>query len=402
MKRILLIGSMLLAFSTSVFATQARLMALGMKETDNDGMYYISDARNVFMNAAYINIYSDQLVSEFGAAGQAAGGKATLDNKNAPKAQGGVFKKYGSLNYGVYIGNESNTSSLLRLTASTTPTTATALQTADNQLDLFVGGEDAVKWGANLVYTSGKDETVGSKDNAMAIRFGVIGSGWDAHANLSLANKSERTDVVQEFKGKLGLHTGGSFDILDGKVFGYYKTFSWDQKRTTAAMVAGDFSTYYAGYGREMAVNGNDKVYASLSLKQTDLNLNLPTKVEVRHFILPLTISYEARATEWLVLRGSLIQNLYGTRNNKGIAVGTDLGAAAVNAVTLSYGENGKATLANSNEVNAGATLTFGNLNIDGVLSLTGAARNNAGGTTTTGLLAGDNLLSKVGMTYKF
>lgn len=49
-------GSALFALaSTSVFASQARLLALGMNETDNEGMYYISDARNIFLNPAYIN-----------------------------------------------------------------------------------------------------------------------------------------------------------------------------------------------------------------------------------------------------------------------------------------------------------------------------------------------------------
>ena len=398
-----MIGSSLILLSSSLFATESRLLALGMKETDNDGMYYIADARNMFLNAAYINLYSDQLVTEYGAAGKSIGGKGTLDTSPIPKAQGGVFKKYGSLNYGVYFGNESNTSSLLRLAASTSA--ANILQTADNQLDLFVGGEAAVKWGVDVVYSNGKDETAGSKDNALATRLGVIGSNWDAHANISLASKSSRTDVDQEFKGKLGLLTGGSYNVVaGGKVFGYYKTFSWDQKRATAAMVGGDFSSYYAGYGQEVAVNGNDKVFVALSLKKTDLNLNLPTKVEVRHLIIPVTLSYEARANEWLTLRGSVIQNLYGKKDNKGLTAGTDLTTTAVGVVSATYGANGKATISNSNEVNAGATLTFGQLAIDGLIgttSSTGVDESTAGN-GKKGVLSWSNLVTKAGLTYKF
>jgi len=404
MKKIIMIGSSLLLLSSSVFATQSRLLALGMKETDNDGMYYIADARNMFLNAAYINLYSDQLVTEYGAAGKALGGKGTLDTAPQPKAQGGVFKKYGPLNYGVYLGNESNTSSLLRLAASTDATKI--LQTADNQLDLFVGGEAAVKWGVDVVYSNGKDETAGSKDNALATRFGVIGSNWDAHANISLASKSSRTDVDQEFKGKLGLLTGGSYNVVaGGKVFGYYKSFSWDQKRATGAMVGGDFSSYYAGYGQEVAVNGNDKVFVAVSLKKTDLNLNLPTKLEVRHLIIPVTLSYEARANEWLTLRGSVIQNIYGKKDNKGLAIGNaDINNTAIGVVSGTYGANGKATISNSNEVNAGATLTFGKLAIDGLIGTTSSAGfdESTAGNGKKGVLSWSNLVTKAALTYKF
>ena len=121
MKKITMIGSALLVLSSSsVFASQARLLALGMSETDNEGMYHISDSRDIFLNPAYINIYSNQAEFDWGSAGQlakptaATASDATLNNNTAaPKAQGGVFKKYGDFVYGLYFGNESNTSSLL-------------------------------------------------------------------------------------------------------------------------------------------------------------------------------------------------------------------------------------------------------------------------------------------------
>ena len=53
--------------------------------------------------------------------------------------------------------------------------------------------------------------------------------------------------------------------------------------------------------------------------------------------------------------------------------------------------------------MNAGATLTFGQISIDGLLAISGAARNATNSTATNnGTLTGDNLLSKVGLTYKF
>ena len=141
-----------------------------------------------------------------------------------------------------------------------------------------------------------------------------------------------------------------------------------------------------------------------MSLKKTDLNLNLPTKVEVRHLIIPVTLSYEARANEWLTLRGSVIQNLYGKKDNKGLTAGTDLTTTAVGVVSATYGANGKATISNSNEVNAGATLTFGQLAIDGLIgttSSTGVDESTAGN-GKKGVLSWSNLVTKAGLTYKF
>lgn len=400
MKKIMMIGSALLVLSSSVFATESRLLALGMKETDNDGMYYIQDSRNIFLNVANVNNYADQLVTEYGAAGRTFN-NATLDTPEIPKAQGGVFKKYGSTVYGVYYGNESNTSSLLRVAASNLVTGAKTLQTADNQIDLFVAGEAGVKWGANLLYSSGKNETIGSKDNALATRFGVIGSNWDAHANISLSSKSERTDTPMEFKGKLGVHVGGSYNVAAGKVFGYVKAYGWDQRlSTTASMIKGDFTSYYLGYGQEKAVNGSDKLFASIAVRKTDINIAFAAKAEVRQVLVPVTFGYEAKATEWLTLRGSIIQNLYGTKDNKNITTGVDkLNGVATALVTAIYGGTGKSTVANSTEVNAGATLNFGQLAIDGLVGTTGTT-GTAG--SKTGVLSASNLQTKVGVTYKY
>lgn len=414
MKKLMMIGSALLVLSsTSAYATQARLLALGMKETDNDGMYYIQDSRNIFLNVAYVNDYADQIVTEYGAIGASIAGSArtTLDKSNTPKAQGGVFKKFGSMVYGVYLGNESNTSSLLRIAGSNSA--ARLLQTADNQVDLFVAGDAGLKWGANLLYGAGKDETatIESKDSALATRFGLIGSNWDAHANISLGSKSERKDAASadsEFKGKVGVHVGGSYNIADGKVFGYVKTYGWDQKLASATMVKGDFTSYYLGYGQDMTVNGSDKIFASLGARKTDVNIKFSTKAEVRHLVIPLTLGYEAKATEWLTLRGSVIQNLYGKRDNKFVTDNAGLNglnAAAAGVVTNVYGATGKSTIANSTEVNAGASLNFGQLTIDGLIGLTdstGAVDDPGTTVGKKGVLSASNLETKVAATFKF
>lgn len=454
MKNLMMIGSALLVLSSSAFASQARLLALGMNETDNEGMYYISDSRNIFLNPAYINLYPNQAEFEWGAVGQnvsvlGTDSAATLNNNPvAPKAQGGVFKKYGDFVYGVYLGNESNTSSLLRIagtsaisslngiTNATTfaNTNSKMLQTADNQFDIFFGGGDSLKWAGDLTAAFGKDEARTSKDSAVAIRGGLIGSNWDAHLNLSLASKSNASDsitapalgvvapttVSQEFKGKLGYHIGGSY-LLDDKnrVFGYVKHYGWDQTDSFNSYggalatiggqngtVKGDFTSYYLGWGRDFDVNKGDKIFTSLAARKTDINLNFTNKSEVRHLIIPVTLGYEAKATDWLTLRGSVVQNLWGQRDNKNInnagATGTQLNSVARSVVAGIYGGTGKTTnsgIPNSSSVNAGATLAFDKLTIDGLVSTTGTTGT---ANSKTGVLSLDNLETSVGVTYKF
>jgi len=442
MKKLLMIGSALALLSSSAYATQARLLALGMNETDNEGSYYIQDQRNVFLNPAYVNLYPDYAVFEWGSTGFAPATvtTATLSQTTAPKAQGGVFKKFGDFVYGVYMGNESNTSALLRIAGTSGAAVANPgaaggpkmLQTADNQVDFFVGGEMGLKWGADLTLAKGEDESRNSKDSAGAIRLGVIGSNWDAHANISFNSESEATSdavtlpaglggpqtVNQKFDGKLGFHVGGSVEALNGRAFGYVKHYGWEQSDSytyTAAgqtalggqtgTVKGDFTSYYLGWGSSMEVNSGDHLYVSLTGKKTDINLKFADKGEIRHLIVPVTFGYEAKALEWLTLRGSVVQNLYGKRDNKGLG---ELNAVARQLIGAIYGPNGEATIAGSTAVNAGATLTFGQLAVDGLVGLTDASR--AGTNTATtgnpstndGVLALDNLAASVGVTYKF
>jgi hypothetical protein len=455
MKKLLMIGSALALLSSSAYATTARLLALGMNETDNEGSYYIQDQRNVFLNPAYVNIYSDYAVMEWGSTGRQASvlgtdSAATVGQPTSPKAQGGVFKKFGDFVYGVYLGNESNTSALLRVAGSSAASTldfdaatlsSKMLPTADNQVDFFVGSDMGMKWGANLTLSKGENESRTSKDSAGAVRLGVIGSNWDAHANISFNSESEATEtiqplavlpavvVTQKFDGTLGFHVGGSLEALNGRVFGYVKHYGWEQSdsynnyavlsaATTGSAtlgntpsggqfgtIDGDFTSYYLGWGNSVDVNNGDKLFMSLAAKKTDINLEFTNKGEIRHLIIPVTFGYEAKALEWLILRGSVVQNLWGQRDNKGLQ---NLNLVARNLIGQLYGSNGKSTIAGSTAVNAGATLTFGQLNVDGLIGMTSASRqgtNTAGAnhpTTNNGVLALDNLEATVGVTYKF
>ncbi|OUR96159.1 hypothetical protein A9Q84_07300 [Halobacteriovorax marinus] len=423
--------------STSVFATKARLLALGMNETDNEGSYYIDDNRNIFMNAANINNYADSVIIEWGSNGASSGGSGganKTDQDHSPQAEGGFFKRSGNFVYGLYYGAESNTSSLLRVVASS-PTvvgagaTGPVLDSADNQLDIFFGGTTAgLKWAGDFVYTTDKNQSRLQNDSAMAIKLGLIGSNWDSFANISLRSKSVAYDsgVSHKFDGKLGFHVGGGYKIGNGKVFGYIKTFKWDQYDSSATAinanrkttVEGKFTNWSVGYAHTTEVSSKSRVFTSIAYYTKSIEADFGAasgsatdgKTEAKNTLVPVVIGYEADATSWLTLRGSITQNLHGKRNNKNYGNMNALAQAFAGVQFGSDTKGGDVSIDSSTSVNAGATLNFGKLKLDGMIGTTNGARNGATfGTSTAsgqngraGVLALDNLMTRVGMTYNF
>jgi len=438
---LLLLGSMVPAN-----ATIARLQALGMDETDNEGSYYIEDNRNIFLNAGYINKYADSLVVEWGDAGKNFGSASLkTDNDFQPKAKGGFLKSHGDWTYGVYLGNESNTSSLLRGVATGAHSAAASaasqgdfmLDGADNQLDIFFGKKGSMfDWGVNIVYTNDDDDASSAEDSASAVRFGAVADKWTAFINLSTNSKAKKTSDLSgtavgaltsttsethEFDGKLGLHIGGSYEIQKGmQVYAFAKKFDWDQKDSSAVTtsttgnatvdglvlnrgqqgtVEGGFLTYAVGVGRVHEF-GDSKLFVNAEYRHKSIEVKFATKEEAENVMVPLTFGYEVKATEWLTLRGSVRQYLYGYKKNTDY---TSLSIVGKNAAVAEFGAatgNKKQTFDNSTDVNAGMSLTFGRLVIDGLVGFSGTDGNSDG--DEGGVFAADRLLTRVGATYSF
>ncbi len=433
-------------------ATIARLQALGMSETDNEGSYYIQDDRNIFLNVANINNYKDTVILEWGANGNNFNGSTLqTDEYYSPKAKGGVIKSHGDFVYGLYLGNESNTSALLRGVATgaysaANFTAGAMLYGSDNQIDLFFGGENSsVKWAVNGVYTADNDASVKSQDYGYAIRGGLIGEKWDALLNLSVGSKSHRRNTVavsggstangQEhlytFDGKLGIQLGGGYQLTKtGKVYGLFKKFDWEQFDSIGATagittgashgtaigitdangrgqlgtVDGGFTTYAIGYGNQYE-NGKGTLFTNIEYRYTQIEVDYTTKAEGKTVKVPLTVGYEHKTNDWLTLRGSVTQNIYGYRENNNYEKLSLSGYQAALSVFGSDTNGVKATITNSTDVRAGATLTFGNLKIDGLLGLggtNGQISTTAPSTNERGVFDMDRLLARVGMVYSF
>ncbi len=420
MNKLLTVGAALMLLSTSAFASKARLMALG---EDKDGSYFLSDYRNIYINPSELNSLGNLAVLEYGASGNAFGGGLTLDTDGKPKAQGGVL--YGLSNgmkFGVVLGDETDVAALTRALSSNGA--GAFLQTADNVVDVFVGGSASVNWGANLIYTNTKSEVTGSRYNqhSYATRLGVNSGAWNAHLLLALGAKADSPDQASTptYKGKFGMRVGGGYDLSpEGKAFLMYENYSWKQDNASSLERVGSFHKWFVGYGHQKKVSDAGTLIAKAQVEMTSIKLDAVTGIaqaKIDRFAIPLTFGYEHAALEWLTLSGSVVQNLFGTVKDEGLtdnfttnggSTGATIRAlAAARYGSSSSGTGGKKTINNSTSVNAGATLTFGKLSVDGLVAATGAARNsgalNNTANTNAGVLSLDNLETRVALTYKF
>lgn len=419
----ILISLVLLGMGSTAYASKARLLALGQDKDDN---YFISDSRSIFVNAAYVNEYADTITMEWGDSGTAFIATASgggLDTDGSPKAMGGALMTYGNLVYGVYLGNESDTGVLLHGAASDTDyATSNQLSDADNVIDLFVAGDTgSIKWGWNFLYSKSETEDSitpvdNSKNDAMATRLGMIMGDIEAYANISLGNEADRPNTTNKakFEGSLGFHVGGSYTMGANKLIASYKQLDWDQSfGATPVKTGAGYTKTTVGWGHTLEVGSAANVYTQAYYESTQIEIRYATDpADMNHTIVPIVVGFEAKATDWLTLRGSVKHNLMGRVKEKGI--GSHFSGAFRNVLIGKFGvqpttgttEN-KRTLPNSTDVSGGATLHFGKLSIDGLIgatdsSRTGTVANAATGNAEEGVLTLDNLLVRVGLLYAF
>jgi hypothetical protein len=246
----------------------------------------------------------------------------------------------------------------------------------------------------------------------MAVRLGASTDMWEAHANLSLKGETKTSAATpEEFDGSLGLHLGGSYKLGGGKVIANYKSLKWDIKNAThTTAVEAKYSQMWLGYGHEQEVAGGT-LYSQVYYRSTKVEAPFTTAAgaaELKHTLIPLVVGYEAKANDWLTLRGSVSANLQGKVENKGInaanfnATVAAVLAGAFDATQNTALETRKETIDGAVAVSAGATLNFGKLSVDGLIGTTGSNRGTGDVGNTNGVLSMDNLLTRVGMSYAF
>jgi hypothetical protein len=360
----------------AAFASKARLLALG--ESTN-GSFFINDNRNIFLNAAEVNNHKDLVTFEFGA------GKTT-DTDTAPNAEGGVLKAHGNLVYGLHLG---------RVTSfNETAADVTGVFQPSNALDVFVGGDAGVKWGANLTYASAMDEKFGSGANtsdseakSLDLNFGVQAGDISAYVKAGVMGSSENkkvlgTAVAVDLDRKSDFEIGASFKVSEYVAFAQANMNKYEEKEANKDIKN---SSYLIGAARTERLNDKTSMFVKLSGSYENSDNEVTATVlkdsETKTITVPVSIGLEHDANSWLALRGSVSQNIWSK-------VDSDA--------------NDKSTVANSTNVNAGATLKFGELSIDGVVGTNNGSGVASTTTAESGTLALDNLMTRASVTYRF
>lgn len=407
MKKQIVLASIATLATTSAYATRARMNALG--QAQDRGSFYINDTRNVFRNAARINQTNNYALTEWGTS-------SSTNSVTAPNAEGGFFKNAGSFSYGVYLGNnitnmnadvDTNTANggsagldgfadALVSNGVDTAFGNTGFQKRSNDLDLFFGGDMGVEWGARLKYSNSKNEPGGTaletKHSALELGLGMVMGDLNAYVNYVINDEYENVGtatagVTAENDGTMNLGVG--YKWMDYTFFVDYdkKGLEYVGGTGVAANTTED-STLTVGAGYTKEVSSTSRMFADISFKSRKLEdtdgTTAGNNLEVKRSTLPVTVGFETDATSWLTVRGSISQNVF--INSQKVTQGTTPEA--------------KSTIANSTSVQAGATLNFGKLMIDGMIGTNGVdgQNNNA----TNGVLDTDRILTQVAVHYWF
>ncbi len=387
MKKIFLLS--MLAVTSTAYASKARMIALG---EDQYGSYFIEDQRNVFLNAAKMHSQKEHITFEWGSSGATpATATPDIDTDQNPNAEGGFFTTAGPTSYGIYFGHEDNRISQERqLAADINGFDHNNSSLLDNALTFFFGGNSGLPWGAAITYAKSQNQTVaatqGSEQKLLSLSFGAVKDQTEINGHLNLINEAKDADG-DEYEGKIGLRAGVSHNLGLHKVFAQFRHSGFEVKDATSKP-EGSFNELLLGTGREKVVSSNVSLFVKVQFVFSKQKLEkgsgagFEAEKDVKQTRIPLTAALEAKVLDWLVLRGSVAHNLWAQENNSGK----------------------KKTLANSNDINAGASMLFGNFTIDGLI---GTGNDNSGNTTTDssneeGILSTDNIMTRVSMTYRF
>ena len=377
MKKQILIATGLAVLSTSAFATKARLEALG--QNDDRGSMYVEDSRNIFRNAARINTHKNFITTEWGTDNHSEDYDQDPTSAKTTNAEGGFFREMGSFAYGVYLGSDIDSQNDQRINVGT----GTNFQAQDNDLDLFFGGDMGVQWGARLHYANGNTEPAApgfkKEHSNIGLGLGMVMGDIEAYGNFIISDESKGDAAAgDKFEAK-GLNLGASYKIAGNTIFVDYDADGFDHSVAAGKREVSNTSIAL-GVGRIHEVSSTARLNMDVtfvSYKEEDKTA--AGTAENKNTMLPVTIGFEADATSWLTLRGSVAQNvLINSYENKTAA-----------------GVTTKGTDENTTRVNAGATLNFGKLTVDGAIGATSAG-------AKAGVLKTDDLLTRVGVTYNF
>lgn len=251
---------------------------------------------------------------------------------------------------------------------------------------------DSATFGYGVYYSNFNNKLAGSEEKESSNGLRVSGShgalGWKL--NFGLTNTAENTTA--KMKGNLYANLGLRYKI-DSTSFAFDYT-SWGVKveNVPAGTTAQehDYTNIQLRAVHSTKVESNEIFYGA-GLNQTNLTDKVADK-KLNRLHLPLIMGFEAKAMDWLMLRGSVTQSVLLTtfKDERGYPAVSGTTTPAVGTADLEYsGEP------NTTSVAVGAGLKFGKVTIDGTLK---DLMTTSGGQK----LDSANLFAQVGLVYNY
>lgn len=393
MKKQLTLALGLAVLATPAFASKARLLALG---EDANGSFFINDNRNIFLNAAEANNHGDLVTFEFG-------DNNGTDSDTDANAEGGILYANKNFVYGIHMGSSTGFERMLGSLSLPAATQANGIYKPNTTVDLFLAGDAGFKWGANLSYSRANNDTFGgntagtvssqkSDSNSMDLNVGATFGNLSVYVDSTLVGEMTMKQGTAGATPKTTLDSKGRYELGASYKLNNYTVFAQAAMSDFEAKVGGaktdiESKFYTIGAARTERLSDKTMMFVKLYASQLDTKGFSTTgailnKNDIKTTRVPVAVGFEHDATSWLVLRGSVAQNLWSQQDDDATK---------------------KRTLANSTSVNAGATLKLGDFNVDGLIG-TGndGAGNLAARDQQAGVLSMDNLMTRVSMTYRF
>lgn len=350
MKKLLVVAALVTAAAPAAMASKARVGALNNSR-------HLVDFQTAFDRPYQFMALSEQATMEWGTNGEAA----------SPHAEGGFVKRHGDASFGAYFGRRSaDFSGAINYANSQIPGTGKLLL-EQNGLNLFYASKMADwTYGATLKYSNGKKDSIEGKTNSMGLSLGMTDGTWNFELVQGINAKSEYNDGVVdaevESKGLTSLTVGYNVNP-EMEVFGNFKTTKVDGT-VNGSTTTVETTSYKVGMVNTLVKTDEGNFFYGVELASSKV------KDGDESTTLPVYMGVEANAASWLVLRGTVAQNviLNETKTNAGVKSDLD-----------------------STTVAAGAGVKFGKSMIDA--SFAG---------TTTGVINANNFFSQVGYTYNF
>lgn len=370
MKKQLAVVLGLSVLATPAFASKARLQALG---EDTNGSFYINDNRNVFLNASEVNNHKDLVSLEFGASTEQAQ-TGSQDTTTAPNAEGGIFRAHNNMVYGAQFGRNLSFNEGVDELGNTA-------NAADNALDVFVGGDAGIKWGAQLTYAASENDAGAVDDETKVIDLagGVTAGDIAGYLKYGIQGKSEAAN--EEIERKNALEIGASYKFNNYTAFGQYGMSKFEKDSNDDEYKDNNFQV---GVGRSDKLNDKATLFTKASYVNSKTELDVANTTD-KQWSVPVVVGLEYDATSWLVLRASISQAILSKVDEESAG-----------------GRDG--TLAETTTVAAGASLKFGELSVDGVIgnNPNGSTPGDNGTSTGAGQVRTDSLMSRASVTYRF